>query len=255
MGNKPCEIVEHGRFEHLAQDALNAILTRVVFPDRDIDVFRAVVGWMKANPSESTAFAAILENVVLDSITDTDMATLPSDVHDVVVQLIRILKHKIDASEDGILVDLGHRFKLNSFNMQLAHAEKHTFSYWIDVSEDHVDWTRVIDHSKYPCSSLQNLYFQSRPVRYIRICGTAPVNATFEISKLEALYTTQSLTVLHSSAIDIQANENKVVPIQTSVIAEVPVQKKNCQKRKKMAAFKKNRLKNQKTEAELAVKN
>uniref|UniRef100_A0A7E4W6V1 F5/8 type C domain-containing protein n=1 Tax=Panagrellus redivivus TaxID=6233 RepID=A0A7E4W6V1_PANRE len=75
----------------------------------------------------------------------------------------------------------------------LPDADKKSFSYYIDVSEDKVYWTRVIDHSKYPCRSLQNFYFKPRPVHYIRICGTAPVNDIFEISKFKALYTTEPL--------------------------------------------------------------
>uniref|UniRef100_A0A7E4UUQ8 F5/8 type C domain-containing protein n=1 Tax=Panagrellus redivivus TaxID=6233 RepID=A0A7E4UUQ8_PANRE len=106
-----------------------------------------------------------------------------------------LLKHTIGSSEGGIKFDLGHRFMLNVFKMQLIHAENQTFSYWIDVSEDSVNWTRVIDHSKYPCSNLQYLYFEPRPVRYIRICGTAPVDGTFEISRFEAFYSTDPLIV------------------------------------------------------------
>uniref|UniRef100_A0A7E4W815 BTB domain-containing protein n=1 Tax=Panagrellus redivivus TaxID=6233 RepID=A0A7E4W815_PANRE len=278
VNKKRCKILKHEMFEHLSKNALNEILTRVVFPDQDIDVFRAVVGWMKAHPSQSAGFTDILENVVLNSITDQDKKALPSDVCDAVNHLIRenktsgptycfndeniavprygvkfiasdvkssennnlinrgyqimhhmfclshfvlrimftdisrsiedctmrtlnvspffdtgILKHVIGSSEEGILIDLGHRFKLNLFKMLLVDAKNRTFSYYIDVSEDKVNWTRVIDYSKYPCGSLQNLYFKPRPVRYIRICGTAPINDIFGICRFKALYTTEPL--------------------------------------------------------------
>uniref|UniRef100_A0A7E4VL21 BTB domain-containing protein n=1 Tax=Panagrellus redivivus TaxID=6233 RepID=A0A7E4VL21_PANRE len=231
VSNKFCEILKHESFQRLSVDALNEILTRVVVPTSHIDVFHAVVGWMKANFSKSAAFTGILENVVLDSITVKDMANLPSDVLNAVVCLVRqkktsgstyclkdenvalakygvkviaggatlffeekgncYLKHIIKASQKGIVIDLGCRFKLNSFKMQLANTGNNTFSYFIAVSENNVNWSRVIDHSKYPCHSVQNLYFKERPVRYIRICGTAPVNDTFQILYFKGYYTTE----------------------------------------------------------------
>uniref|UniRef100_A0A7E4UTT0 BTB domain-containing protein n=1 Tax=Panagrellus redivivus TaxID=6233 RepID=A0A7E4UTT0_PANRE len=309
----PCKILKHESFKQLSPDALNEILTRVVFPAADIDIFHAVVGWMKANPSKSAGFFDVLKNVALDSITVKDMVALPPNVLDAVVHLIRqnktsgltyclkdenvalpkygvkvitggetfkekaedikahtssevgnlkhfenpfslswfclfqfiqlllhlfqliemvvnyfefipllilaifsssidapdrkitmtrklsdgsssikkdsgILKHLIGTDKNGILIDLGHRFELNSFKMQLVNAGENTYSYCIDVSEDKDTWTRAIDHSKYSCRSLQNLYFAPRSVRFIRICGTAPVNDIFKISSFEAFY-------------------------------------------------------------------
>uniref|UniRef100_A0A7E4UTN8 BTB domain-containing protein n=1 Tax=Panagrellus redivivus TaxID=6233 RepID=A0A7E4UTN8_PANRE len=105
------------------------------------------------------------------------------------------LKHTIGSSDGGIIIDLGHRFELNSFKIQLVGTGKSTSSYVVDVSEDNVNWARVIDHSKYPCRSLQNLYFDPRLVRFIRIWGAGPANRIFKISSFEASYTTESFEV------------------------------------------------------------
>uniref|UniRef100_A0A7E4ZWN8 BTB domain-containing protein n=1 Tax=Panagrellus redivivus TaxID=6233 RepID=A0A7E4ZWN8_PANRE len=105
------------------------------------------------------------------------------------------LQHTIGSSEENIVVALGHCFKLNLFKMHLCETGEKNYSYWIDVSEDNVSWTRVIDHSKYACRSLQKLYFEARPVRYIRICGTAHADGIFKIKSFEALYTPELFKV------------------------------------------------------------
>uniref|UniRef100_A0A7E4UUI3 BTB domain-containing protein n=1 Tax=Panagrellus redivivus TaxID=6233 RepID=A0A7E4UUI3_PANRE len=235
VSDKSFEVLKHESFKQLSPDALNEILTRVVFPAADIDIFHTVVGWMKANPSNSAGFSNILKKVALDSITVKDMAALPSDVLDAVVHLIRknetvgptyclkneniavlkygvkviaggdasffdenvkgVLKHSIESSKEFIVIDLEHRFLLNSFKILLTGNEKKTYSYCIDVSEDNVNWIRVIDHSKYLCRSLQNLYFKPRPVRFIRICGTAPVDGILKLSIFKASYTTEKFDI------------------------------------------------------------
>lgn len=40
-----------------------------------------------------------------------------------------------------------------------------SYSYYIEVSMDELDWVRVVDHSKFLCRSWQNLYFQARVCR------------------------------------------------------------------------------------------
>jgi hypothetical protein len=40
-----------------------------------------------------------------------------------------------------------------------------SYSYYIEVSMDELDWVRVVDHSKYLCRSWQNLFFTPRVAR------------------------------------------------------------------------------------------
>ncbi|XP_050426004.1 BTB/POZ domain-containing protein 9-like isoform X3 [Adelges cooleyi] len=63
------------------------------------------------------------------------------------------------------------------------------YSYYIDVSMDQTVWFRAIDHSNYNCRSAQNLWIESRIVRYIRVVGTA--NETFEFSSVK--YNTEEM--------------------------------------------------------------
>lgn len=46
-----------------------------------------------------------------------------------------------------------------------------SYSYYIEVSMDELDWIRVIDHSKYLCRSWQNLYFPARVCRLVHQCN------------------------------------------------------------------------------------
>jgi len=41
-----------------------------------------------------------------------------------------------------------------------------SYSYYIEVSMDELDWVRVVDHSKFLCRSWQHLYFPARVCRY-----------------------------------------------------------------------------------------
>lgn len=40
-----------------------------------------------------------------------------------------------------------------------------SYSYYIEVSMDELDWVRVVDHSKFLCRSWQNLFFTPRVCR------------------------------------------------------------------------------------------
>lgn len=54
---------------------------------------------------------------------------------------------------------------------------------------DQKDWTRVIDHTSYFCRSWQDLYFEPRVVRYVRIVGTNnTVNKVFHVVSFEIMY-------------------------------------------------------------------
>uniref|UniRef100_A0A7E4V329 BTB domain-containing protein n=1 Tax=Panagrellus redivivus TaxID=6233 RepID=A0A7E4V329_PANRE len=82
VNSKSCELVKHKGFENLSTDALHLILTNRVLAAFDNDIFHAVVGWMKANPTKSAYFHEILKNVIFDTITVEELATVPNDIVD-----------------------------------------------------------------------------------------------------------------------------------------------------------------------------
>uniref|UniRef100_A0A7E4VK39 BTB domain-containing protein n=1 Tax=Panagrellus redivivus TaxID=6233 RepID=A0A7E4VK39_PANRE len=103
-----------------------------------------------------------------------------------------IMDHVISNDNQCIMVDLEQLFTINTLEMKLADGD---WSYWIEVSEDNVNWTRIIDYSKYICRSVQRLYFKAHSFRYIRIHGIAPVGGIFKITHFGTYYDEKPLEV------------------------------------------------------------
>uniref|UniRef100_A0A7E4VU20 BACK domain-containing protein n=1 Tax=Panagrellus redivivus TaxID=6233 RepID=A0A7E4VU20_PANRE len=186
----------------------------------EVDVFHAVIRWMKANPTKSADFQNVLKNVPLTQITLKSLDSIPPEVLEhtnVLAERARqlrtqkrlpyyqkenenvsygllfapkhqLLMHKIGSSEEGILIDLGRIYLLNYLKMNIV-SDGTNYSYWIDVSEDNVNWTRVIDRLKYPCHGFQYLCFNSHYARFIRIFGEAP-DRDMVITEFYACYAT-----------------------------------------------------------------
>ncbi|KAH8305351.1 hypothetical protein KR044_007766, partial [Drosophila immigrans] len=96
-----------------------------------------------------------------------------------------------DSNDDGIVVELGTMCMINHIRMLLWDRDSRAYSYFIEVSGDQQHWERVIDYSKYHCRSWQYLYFEARPVRFIRLVGIQnTVNRVFHLVGLEAMHTT-----------------------------------------------------------------
>ncbi|XP_074674231.1 BTB/POZ domain-containing protein 9 isoform X2 [Strix aluco] len=72
-------------------------------------------------------------------------------------------RHPIDDDcRSGIEIKLGQPSIINHIRILLWDRDSRSYSYYIEVSMDELDWIRVIDHSKYLCRSWQNLYFPAR---------------------------------------------------------------------------------------------
>uniref|UniRef100_A0A914GXA8 BTB domain-containing protein n=1 Tax=Globodera rostochiensis TaxID=31243 RepID=A0A914GXA8_GLORO len=113
-------------------------------------------------------------------------------------------KHLINQTNSGITIELGRPFILNNIRLHLMDRDQRTYSYFIEVSVDQVDWVRVIDHSHYVCRSRQNLLFDERVVKFIRVIGThCSVNNTFQLSRFEAMYVTDSCAIDNSTTLQI----------------------------------------------------
>uniref|UniRef100_A0A3B4XMG8 BTB/POZ domain-containing protein 9 n=1 Tax=Seriola lalandi dorsalis TaxID=1841481 RepID=A0A3B4XMG8_SERLL len=96
----------------------------------------------------------------------------------------------------GIQVKLGQPFIINHMRLLLWDRDSRSYSYYIEVSMDELDWVRVVDHSKYLCRSWQNLYFTPRVCRYIRIVGTHnTVNKVFHLVAFECMFTNHPFTL------------------------------------------------------------
>ncbi|XP_073894269.1 BTB/POZ domain-containing protein 9 isoform X10 [Macaca fascicularis] len=106
-------------------------------------------------------------------------------------------RHPIDDDcRSGIEIKLGQPSIINHVRILLWDRDSRSYSYFIEVSMDELDWVRVIDHSQYLCRSWQKLYFPARVCRYIRIVGTHnTVNKIFHIVAFECMFTNKTFTL------------------------------------------------------------
>ncbi|XP_060781308.1 BTB/POZ domain-containing protein 9 isoform X2 [Neoarius graeffei] len=101
-----------------------------------------------------------------------------------------------DGRSAGIQIRLGQPSIINHIRLLLWDKDSRSYSYYIEVSMDELDWVRVVDHSKFLCRSWQNLYFQARVCRFIRVVGTHnTVNKVFHLVALECMYTQRPFTL------------------------------------------------------------
>lgn len=77
-----------------------------------------------------------------------------------------------DNNDAGIVVELGTMCMINHIRMLLWDRDSRAYSYYVEVSGNQQHWERVVDYSEYHCRSWQYLYFEARPVRYLRLVGT-----------------------------------------------------------------------------------
>jgi len=84
-----------------------------------------------------------------------------------------------------IIIEMGQIFIINHLKMKLFF---HTSGYFIEISTDQKNWERIINYSSSQCCLMQNLYFPSKPVKYIKIVGTWSHNEFFQVGTFEAYY-------------------------------------------------------------------
>ncbi|XP_037049998.1 BTB/POZ domain-containing protein 9-like isoform X2 [Bradysia coprophila] len=101
--------------------------------------------------------------------------------------------HLITGSDDHcIVVELGTLCIINQLKIRLS---DHSYSYYVAVSLSQNDWVRVVDFTEFVCRSYQELYFEPRSVRYIKLVGTSNRSevdrkfAEFRVLNLKAYYT------------------------------------------------------------------
>ncbi|XP_028968043.1 BTB/POZ domain-containing protein 9-like [Galendromus occidentalis] len=110
----------------------------------------------------------------------------------------------------GLVVGLRTVFIISNIKFELPAGASH--SYYVEVSVNLVDWVRLIDHSKYPCRSFQNLYFEPRALRYIRVMpAKESVNGDMFVTGFGASYIEE----------DIQFHQGLVEPAKNVASVEL----------------------------------
>ncbi|CAI2353213.1 unnamed protein product [Caenorhabditis sp. 36 PRJEB53466] len=96
-------------------------------------------------------------------------------------------------------VDLSKPFIINTILMELNwKTDVHGFSYEIHVSmENRTDghWTLVANYSDYDCRGMQRVFFEDTVVRYILIKCTDRMATRLEASRIEAMYSSETMPV------------------------------------------------------------
>lgn len=106
----------------------------------------------------------------------------------------RWIHHFIDDGT-GIVVRLNAPYFINYISILLPYSSS---SFRIEISLNGLGWSRIIDHSDYPCHHKQHLYFDPQVVRYIRVLGTRGTDLEpiiFKIGSFEAAYSENPLRV------------------------------------------------------------
>lgn len=123
-------------------------------------------------------------------------------------------------SRAGIQVKLGQPAILNHVRLLLWDRDSRSYSYYLEVSMDELDWVRVVDHSTVLCRSWQNLFFHPRVCRYIRVVGTHnTVNKVFHLVAFECMFT-QRPYVLEEGLL-VPSRNVATIPCGASVIEGV----------------------------------
>ncbi|XP_070579023.1 BTB/POZ domain-containing protein 9-like [Ptychodera flava] len=72
----------------------------------------------------------------------------------------------------AIVVQLAQPFIISSMRLLLWDCDDRSYSYYVEVSCDQHNWTRVADKTKEQCKSWQTIFFDKRPMTFVKIVGT-----------------------------------------------------------------------------------
>ncbi|NP_001002198.1 BTB/POZ domain-containing protein 9 [Danio rerio] len=169
-------------------DLLDAIQTRSESRDMDLNYRGMLI------PEENIATmkhgAVVVKGELKSALLDGDTQNYDLD-HG-------FSRHPIEEEgrAAGIQVRLGQPSIVNHIRLLLWDKDSRSYSYYVEVSMDELDWVRVVDHSKFLCRSWQQLYFPARVCRFIRVVGTHnTVNKVFHLVALECMYTLRPFTL------------------------------------------------------------
>lgn len=127
-----------------------------------------------------------------------------------------------DGSNTGILIELGIQCIVNHIKMLLWDRDTRAYSYYIEVSVDQMDWVRIVDYSTFLCRSMQQLYFDPRVVRFIRLVGANnTINRAFTVVSFECMYTERPFEVSSPTGLLIPKHNVATICNSASVIEGV----------------------------------
>ena len=76
-------------------------------------------------------------------------------------------RHVIMEGDQGIIIKLQKPSIINTIKLLLWDLDNRSYSYKIEYSIDHEDWTCIVDYSSYFCRSSQLIHFQPIVAKYV----------------------------------------------------------------------------------------
>ncbi|EFP03986.1 hypothetical protein CRE_13884 [Caenorhabditis remanei] len=105
----------------------------------------------------------------------------------------------IDEDLGIFIVDLGRAFIMNTILIELSwRGDVNAFSYQLCVGMQNTNashWQMIADYSKFDCRGVQKVYMEDTVIRYIMIKVIDPTSYRLESSHVEAIYSSQTMTV------------------------------------------------------------
>lgn len=171
----------------------------------------------KLCPEENVATPKLGARVIQGTSDDSTLLEAIDHAYDMEKGYTR---HAISSKNDdnGIIIELGNIFIINHMRILLWDLDHRSYSYVIDVSVEREYWERVIDHSTYYCRSWQDLHFEKRPVKFIRVTGTHnTVNKIFHLVSVQAMFTLnvpKTINGLISPKINVATVEKSAIVLE-----------------------------------------
>uniref|UniRef100_A0A7E4VND2 BTB domain-containing protein n=1 Tax=Panagrellus redivivus TaxID=6233 RepID=A0A7E4VND2_PANRE len=144
---------------------------------------------------------------LMDKVLKVDDQNVIKGVHDLRVVRGQKYRYKVETfvknkGVNYIDIDLKQQYLLNCITLNLTKLNvdqnDNDMSYTVSVSLDMRNWSCIIDHSSHKCFGKQLLYFNERPIRFIRI-EASPRDSDFEFcvkaNNIKALYTTDLIEI------------------------------------------------------------
>ncbi|KAI6237331.1 BTB/POZ domain-containing protein 9 [Aphelenchoides besseyi] len=125
--------------------------------------------------------ARCIEGINRDCLLNEENQT--SDLH---------TSHGLINPKEGIIVELGRPFIINSIQLQLTDKLQKSYSYYVEVGINREDWIRVADYTKYVCRGQQKLFFPQRVVKFIKVFCTRSTDCDFHLLSMKAMFSNEA---------------------------------------------------------------
>lgn len=118
----------------------------------------------------------------------------------------------------AIVVQLAQPYFVSCMRLLLWDRDNRTYSYYVEVSNDQQNWTKIADRTQDRCRSWQYIFFDARPVTFVKIVGTHnSANEVFHCVHFECPISKEALLDYERAKDEKINSENKSsTPVSTT---------------------------------------